>query len=168
LSGSTRSGSDGTEIITKGGKLFLATVLDVGSRRVVGFGLSDHHDAALAEAALQMAFTVRGGREAVAGVIFHSDRGSQYTAGIFQQRVGGCESDSRWAGPERRWTTRSSRRGIPPWSSNCAASSTTRPRRRPGPGVAAFIDDYNRTWRHSGMMSPLDFEATLAGGPEAA
>jgi putative transposase len=42
---------DGTEIATDEGKLFLASVLDMGSRRIVGFALSEHHDAELAYAA---------------------------------------------------------------------------------------------------------------------
>jgi transposase InsO family protein len=64
---------DGTEIETDEGKLYLASVLDMGSRRVVGFALSEHHDAELAQAALAMAVAVRGGKEAIAGVIMHTD-----------------------------------------------------------------------------------------------
>ena len=41
---------------------------------------------------------------------------------------------SRWAGPARRWTTRSSSPGTPRWSSSCAGSSSSPPRPRPGPG----------------------------------
>jgi putative transposase len=62
---------DGTEIGTDEGKLHLASVLDVASRRVLGFALSEHHDAALAYGALAMAVAVRGG--AVPGVIMHTD-----------------------------------------------------------------------------------------------
>jgi putative transposase len=62
---------DGTEIPTGEGKLYLASVLDMASRRVLGFALGEHHDAALACGALAMAITVRGGR--VAGVILHTD-----------------------------------------------------------------------------------------------
>ena len=69
------------EIPTAEGKLFLDSVLDMGSRRIVGFALGEHHDAELAYAALAMAVAVRGGAEAVAGVIFHTDQGSDYTAG---------------------------------------------------------------------------------------
>jgi transposase InsO family protein len=65
---------DGTEIVTGEGKLHLASVLDVGSRRIVGFALSEHHDAELAHAALAMAVAVRGGRDAIAGVIMHTDQ----------------------------------------------------------------------------------------------
>jgi hypothetical protein len=46
-------------------------VLDVGSRRVLGFALGEHHDADLAYGALVMAVAVRGG--AVPGVIMHTD-----------------------------------------------------------------------------------------------
>ena len=62
---------DGTEISTGEGRLHLASVLDLGSRRVLGFALSEHHDAQLAYGALAMAAAVRGG--SVAGVIFHTD-----------------------------------------------------------------------------------------------
>ena len=58
---------DGTEIPTDEGKLQLASVLDVGSRRIVGFALGEHHDAELAYGALAMAVAVRGGQ--VPGVI---------------------------------------------------------------------------------------------------
>ena len=73
---------DLTEVPTDEGKLYLATVEDLASRRIVGFGLSEHHDAELATGALKMAVAVRGGD--VAGTIFHSDRGSEYTANLFE------------------------------------------------------------------------------------
>jgi hypothetical protein len=62
---------DGTEIVTGEGKLYLDSVMDTGSRRIVGFALGEHHDAALAFGALAMAVAVRGG--AVPGVVFHTD-----------------------------------------------------------------------------------------------
>ena len=62
---------DGTDIDTDEGKLYLDSVLDVGSRRVLGFALGEHHDAELAYGALVMAVAVRGG--AVPGVIMHTD-----------------------------------------------------------------------------------------------
>jgi hypothetical protein len=58
--------------------LYLAAVEELASRRIVGFGLSEHHDAELAAAALKMAVAVRGG--AVARTMFHSDRGGEYSA----------------------------------------------------------------------------------------
>ncbi|WP_182349571.1 IS3 family transposase [Tomitella gaofuii] len=68
---------DGTEIVTDEGKLYLDSVLDMGSRRIVGFTLGEHHDEVLAETALCMAIAVRGGRPQVAGVILHTDQGSE-------------------------------------------------------------------------------------------
>ncbi|MEV1244369.1 IS3 family transposase [Nonomuraea sp. NPDC049750] len=73
---------DGTMIDTDEGPLYLATVEDLFSRRLLGFAMSEHHDAALTVASLQMAVTIRGGD--VDGVIFHSDRGSEYTAARYQ------------------------------------------------------------------------------------
>ncbi|MEU4229124.1 IS3 family transposase [Nonomuraea sp. NPDC026600] len=73
---------DGTMIDTDEGPLYLATVEDLFSRRLLGFAMSEHHDAALTVASLQMAVTTRGGD--VDGVIFHSDRGSEYTAARYQ------------------------------------------------------------------------------------
>ena len=74
---------DGTEIKTSEGKLYLASVMDMASRRVLGFALGAHHDAQLAYSALAMAVAVRGGQ--VPGVIMHTDRGSEYTAGLVRQ-----------------------------------------------------------------------------------
>jgi putative transposase len=68
---------DGTEVVTDEGKLYLDSVLDMGSRRIVGFALGEHHDAELAYDALAMAVAVRGGRQPITGVIFHSDQGSE-------------------------------------------------------------------------------------------
>jgi len=72
---------DITEIPTDEGKLHLATVIDLYSRRLLGYPTSVHPDADLAGQAIKMALAARGG--AVAGVIFHSDRGSTYTANDF-------------------------------------------------------------------------------------
>jgi putative transposase len=74
---------DLTVIETDEGKLYLATVLDLFSRRMLGYAMSQHHDAALAVAALRMAAASRGGD--IDGVIFHSDRGSEYTAEAFER-----------------------------------------------------------------------------------
>jgi hypothetical protein len=66
---------DGTQIATDEGRLHLVSVLDVASRRVLGFTLGERHDAQLAYGALAMAIAVRGGQ--VPGVIFHTDQGSE-------------------------------------------------------------------------------------------
>src|SRR5215213_9156040 len=74
---------DLTELPTEEGKLYLATVLDLASRRLPGFAIGEHHDSALAKAALCMAAAVRGGD--VAGVVFHSDKGGEYVGDLFAQ-----------------------------------------------------------------------------------
>src|SRR5438552_15252942 len=66
---------DITYVRTWEGWLYLATVLDVFSRRVIGWALATHLRAELVGDALRMAVATRGG--SVAGVIFHSDRGCQ-------------------------------------------------------------------------------------------
>jgi transposase InsO family protein len=66
---------DGTQIVTDEGRLHLVSVLEVASRRVLGFTLGERHDAQLAYGALAMALAVRGGQ--VPGVIFHTDQGSR-------------------------------------------------------------------------------------------
>jgi putative transposase len=62
---------DLTDIPNDEGAFYLAAVLDLHSRRCVGFAMGAHHDAELARAALCMAIAVRGG--SVAGVVFHTD-----------------------------------------------------------------------------------------------
>ena len=74
---------DMTEIPTDEGKLYLATVLDLFSRRLLGCPTSTHPDAELAGQAVKMAVATRGGD--VAGVVFHTDRGSTYTAHEFSR-----------------------------------------------------------------------------------
>src|SRR5262249_30883474 len=66
---------DGTEIGTGEGKLYLASVMDAASRRILGFTLAEHHGATAAYGALAMAITMRGGQ--VPGVIMHTDQGSE-------------------------------------------------------------------------------------------
>jgi putative transposase len=158
---------DGTEIPTGEGKLYLASILDMGSRRVLGFTLSEHHDAQLAYGALAMAVTVRGGQ--VPGVILHTDQGSEYTAGAFRtacQRLGICQSMGRPGSALdnaviEAWhsTLEFELRRVEYFAAKAAARAK----------VAAWIDDYNRHRRHSalGMMSPADYEKALAAGKAA-
>ncbi|MCX4530104.1 IS3 family transposase [Streptomyces sp. NBC_00841] len=88
-----------TEIVTEEGKLYLATVIDLFSRRLLGYAMGERHDAGLVIAALHMAAATRGGD--VRGVIFHSDRGSEYGSRKFTRacrRLGITRSMGR-AGP---------------------------------------------------------------------
>lgn len=75
--------ADRIAVPTTAGFLFLAVVLDVYSRRIVGWAMADHLRTDLVLAALEMAlWTRRPGH----GVIQHSDQGSQYTSGAFGSR----------------------------------------------------------------------------------
>jgi transposase InsO family protein len=67
-----------TYIATGEGWLYLASVLDLGSRRLLGYSMADHMRTELVLDALDMAITARD--DVVAGVIAHADRGSQYTS----------------------------------------------------------------------------------------
>lgn len=89
---------DITEIPTDEGNLYLATVLDLFSRKLLAGPTSTHPDAELACDAIKIATTIRGGRTKVEGVVFHTDRGSTYTATRFTglcERVGVRQSMGR-------------------------------------------------------------------------
>jgi transposase InsO family protein len=149
---------DMTEVPTGEGKLYLADVEDLFSRRIIGFAIGEHPDADLARAALRTAVAQRGG--SVAGVIFHSDRGSTYTADLFTAacrhhlvtqsmgRTGSCLDN---AAAESLFSTLEHE-----LLSRTTFATKEEARRR----IANWIDTYNRTRRHSvcGMKSPIDFE----------
>jgi putative transposase len=71
---------DITYIATWEGWAYLATVIDLASRKVVGWAMADHMRTELVEDALSMAFANRSPQD---GVVFHSDRGCQYTSRDF-------------------------------------------------------------------------------------
>ena len=164
---------DGTEIVTDEGKLFLDSVLDMASRRIVGFALGEHHDAELAYAALAMAVAVRGGRDAITGVILHTDQGSEYTAGLTRaacDRLGVRQSMGRPGSALdnaviESWhsTVEFELRRLERFATKAEARAK----------VAAWIEEYNHDRRHSalGMLSPIAYErshATADDPPEQA
>src|SRR5207342_3135606 len=165
----TRRSSD----LTDEGKLFLDSVLDMASRRIVGFALGEHHDAGLAYAALAMAVAVRGGRDAITGVILHTDQGSEYTAGLTRaacDRLGIRQSMGRPGSALdnaviESWhsTVEFELRRVEHFATRAAARAR----------VAAWIEDYNHERRHSalGMLSPIAYErsrGTVDDPPEQA
>ena len=151
---------DFTEIPTGEGKAHLAAVMDLYSRRIVGFATSNRHPTAkLAQAAVEMAVATRGGD--VTGVVFHSDKGTQYTAGDFA------------AACEKLGITRSTGRGGCALDNAAAESffSTLKrelvhrrhwaTRRQARRDIARWITDWYNTRRlHStlDMTSPIDYE----------
>jgi putative transposase len=75
---------DITYIPTLEGWLYLAVVIDLFSRKVIGWSMGERITAELATNALEMARKARG---EVAGVIYHSDRGVQYASDAFQKHL---------------------------------------------------------------------------------
>jgi putative transposase len=158
---------DGTEIVTGEGKLHLASVLDIGSRRILGFALSAHHDAELAYGALAMAVAVRGGN--TAGVIFHTDQGSEYTAGTVRAacaRLGIRQSMGRPGSALdnaaiESWhsTLEFELRSLEHFTTRAAARAR----------IAQWVDEYNTIRRHSaiGMIPPAAWEASQDRGQAA-
>jgi transposase InsO family protein len=127
---------DITYLHTCEGWLYLATVIDLFSRRVIGWAAAEHMRTELVADALSMAVATRGGH--VAGVVFHTDRGSVYTSNTFGElcnahgvtqsmgATGVCWDNSvaeSWFGTmkrelahRRRWVTRAdARRDLIRW-----------------------------------------------------
>jgi transposase InsO family protein len=153
---------DLTEIPTDEGRFYLAVILDLHSRRCVGFALDAHHDAELARAALCVAIAVRGG--SVAGVTFHTDQGGEYTGGLFAgacQRAGVTQSMGRTGSALDNAVSESFNSTLE-FELLRAHHFTTRVQARRT--VAAWIDEYNTTRRHSTnhMLSPVDYERAQA------
>jgi putative transposase len=151
--------TDLTYLRTAEGWLYLAAMLDVHSRRVVGWAMADHMRTELALEALEMALKARRPRSGE--LVHHSDRGSQYTAGAYQavlaahgircsmSRRGDCLDNAmaesffatlkRELMPEDGWTTKEeARAAVFEW-------------------IAVY---YNRQRRHSsiGYRTPVEFE----------
>ena len=154
--------ADLTEIPTGEGKLYLAIVEDLASKRLPRFAIGEHHDAALAKAALCMAAATRGGD--IAGVIFHSDKGGEYTGEVFakacktlkvRQSAGrvACALDNAAA---------ESFNSTLEWEALSRNTFETKDQARRA--VARFIDAYNNTRRHSSceMKPPAVYEQILA------
>jgi len=172
---------DMTEIPTgpdgRGPKLYLATVIDLYSRRLLGAATGLHPDAELACAAINMAVAARGGKDAIwredqaERVIFHTDRGSTYTANAF---TGLC----------RQLGIRQSMGRVGSCFDNAAAEAffsslewevLSRHQFKNTSQAKAVVLDwcygfYNHDRRHTtiGMMSPVSYENTAAPDREAA
>lgn len=150
--------ADITYIRTWEGWLYLASVMDLYSRRIVGWALADHLRAELVLDALEMA--VKRRRPDV-GLVHHSDRGSQYTSLVFTRRCrsvgidvsmgsrGDCfdnaAHESFHASLKKDVIHRQA------WPTKAEARTA----------VFEYVEAfYNRRRRHStlGMLSPLEFE----------
>jgi putative transposase len=150
--------ADITAIPTTDGWLYLAVLLDLYSRRVVGWALRPTLETELVAAAWAMAVAQRRPGH---GLIHHSDRGCQYTSAGYQRllrQVGARCSMSRRGNCFDNAPTESFFRTLKveladesPWPSRSAATRA----------IAAYIDQfYNRERLHSrlGYLSPVSFE----------
>ena len=154
---------DLTDIPNAEGALYLAAILDLHSRRCVGFAMGTHHDTALAKAALQVAIAIRGG--SVAGVLMHTDQGGEYTGEVFAAAcvtAGITQSMGRTGSALDNAVAEAFNSTLEfELLSRCDFATRAQARRQ----VAAWIDDYNTVRRHStaNMMSPVDYERHQAG-----
>ena len=149
--------SDFTYIDTAEGWLFLAVVLDLFSRKVVGWAMAEQMNTALVKAALDMALQ---GRQTTEALLHHSDQGSQYTSAVYQSslmdaniqmsmsRVGNCYDN---AVAESFFGTLKTECVTSQFATHALARTT----------IFEYIEVwYNRRRLHStlGYLSPLEFE----------
>lgn len=150
------------------GWLYLATVIDLGSRRLLGYAMANHMRTELVTDALAMAAATRSGR--TVGIIFHSDRGAQYIGGDYRQAV-----------IDRGMVQSVGRTGVC-WDNSVAESFFSSLKRelihryrfedRAGARRAIFtwINRYNTRRLHSSLnyCSPIDWENTQPKAAQAA
>jgi transposase InsO family protein len=98
---------DVTWIPTDEGWLYLASVIDLASRHLLGYSMSTHHDAALVVGALQAAVATRG-RQRMDATIFHSDRGAERSFKGSSQRCRVGRSVGGYRGPRLGFAIRGS------------------------------------------------------------
>ena len=149
---------DITYIRTWEGWLFLATVSDIASRRVVGYAMADHLRTEIIADALANAVAAR---DPAPGVVFHSDRGCQYTSAQFADLAGDCEIVLSLGRTGQCWDNAlaesffASLKGelidTRPWPTRTAARRA----------VVEYTGWYNGTRLHStlGYRSPAEFES---------
>jgi hypothetical protein len=178
---------DVTEIPTDEGKLYLASVIDLFSRKLLACPTSIHPNTELCADAIKIAVATRGGRQAVEGVIFHTDRGSTYTSGDFtklcKQKLGVRQSMGRH-GSGRASTTPPRSRSSPPSNTKSCPGTTSRPAKKhvgscsPGatssttsPGDTARLRCCHRTTLRPPLSNRKRHNRSLhdfRGNPEAA
>jgi transposase InsO family protein len=155
----TRWCGDITYIWTWEGWLYLATVIDIASRRIVGFALAEHLRTELVADALTNAVAAR---DPAAGVIFHADRGCQYTSGDYATLAGELAVTLSHGRTGQCWDNALAESFFASLKGECL-------NQQPWPTLAAarravveYIGWYNGTRLHSalGYLTPNEFEST--------
>jgi putative transposase len=148
---------DITELPTGEGSLYLATVLDACSRRIVGWSMAERQRTALVADALDAAV----GARRPAGAIFHSDRGSQYTSGAFRDRLADTGIAASAGAPGTCYDNAMAESFFATLEAELIGRSAWATRAEARAAVFEWIEVfYNRTRRHSaiGYISPAEFE----------
>ena len=149
--------SDITYIDTSEGWLYLASILDLHSRRVVGWAMSDKMDAALVNQALQMALV---NRQPSAGFLHHSDRGSQYTSEEYQQQLAALQCQVSMSRPGNCYDNAVMESFFATLKTECATSRFTS-KAEARTALFEYIEGwYNRQRLHSSLdyLSPVEYE----------
>ncbi len=149
--------SDFTYIATQEGWLYLAVVLDLFSRKVIGWAMSPKMDTALVETALRMALV---GRRPPAGWLHHSDQGSQYTAATYRQCLQSALAQLSMSGAGNCYDNAVIESFFGTLKTECV-TAPFRSRSQARTIIFEYLEVwYNRQRLHStlGYHSPVDFE----------
>ena len=160
-------GGDITYIRTDEGWLYLAVVLDIYSRQVVGWQMSRRIDRHLLCDALQAALVTRGIAkqplsEMPIGLMVHSDQGVQYASGDYRDMIQDYHLTQSMSRRGNRWDNAVAESFFAPLKKQAIDGERFLTREAAKQQIFEYIEcDYNRVPRHStnGWVSPVDFEA---------
>lgn len=153
--------ADFTYIWTAEGWLYVAAVLDLYSRRIVGWSMHDSMTSQLVADALMMAVWRRGKPVAL---LHHSDQGSQYTSEHFQQLLKDQGITCSMSRAGEVWDNSAMESFFSSMKTERTARKVYRTREQARADVFDYVERYyNSTRRHStlGYVSPIQFEEAL-------
>jgi transposase InsO family protein len=157
---------DITYIRTWEGWLYLAVVIDLASRRVVGWSMADHMRAELACDALTMAIEAR---RPAPGLMVHSDRGTQYTSAAYRELLAANEMLQSLSRPRQCWDNAVAESWFSTLKSELIHRQSWPTRAHARRAVFEFVERfYNRRRLHSSLefRSPAEYEAMIRDGKE--